>query len=356
MVNRPDQLVIRPFRPEDEPRILETFNLVFREVCGPEFVDRTPEFWRWQYRDNPAGSRIWVAAAPDGTIASHYAGVPSLVDSDYGQRNFVHCVDSFSHPEWRAGLKRPGVFVLTAKPYTVHTRAMGDAVNYGYPVPMAERIGRRFLEYHFLRTVNFLCLPIDGGAPLPQAPSSVEVETWSPMSGGPDEPGLFGEHAREIDALYARFQLSKHCCIRRDTRYLDWRFVRVPDGPQNFVFIAARRAGTLAGLAVVRTDHELVEGACTIADWIVPEADTETADALLSAIAARAQKHDRRQVMAVFADTSAEAAWCSSRGFEIVPSSQTLERRLIYLVTAGPMTGEWLGQHWWYTLGDSDLV
>ena len=51
------ELTIRPYQPGDEAKILETFNLVFREVCGPGYVDRTLEQWQWAYRDNPAGMR-----------------------------------------------------------------------------------------------------------------------------------------------------------------------------------------------------------------------------------------------------------------------------------------------------------
>ena len=44
---------IRPYRPGDESAILSTFNLVFREVNGPGFVDRGLDVWRWIYSRNP---------------------------------------------------------------------------------------------------------------------------------------------------------------------------------------------------------------------------------------------------------------------------------------------------------------
>ncbi len=60
--------------------------------------------------------------------------------------------------------------------------------------------------------------------------------------------------------------------------------------------------------------------------------------------------------MAVFSEPSQEYRKLVDRGFEVVPSGHTQERRLIYRVLNPPITGEWLGEHWWYTLGDSDLV
>ena len=78
------ELEIRKYRPGDEGAILDTFNLVFREVCGAGYVDRTMAQWQWQYRDNPQGNRIWLAVAADGTVAAQYAGVPLLVDTPWG--------------------------------------------------------------------------------------------------------------------------------------------------------------------------------------------------------------------------------------------------------------------------------
>jgi len=139
-MSHPD-LTIRPYQPGDEHQILTTFNLVFREVCGESYVDRTLKQWQWQYLDNPMGHRMSLAVAPDGTVVSQYAGVPVLADTPAGPVRFIHCVDSMTHPKWRGGLKRPGVFVITGWPFSAHSRRIQDAVLYGFPVDIAFRIG-----------------------------------------------------------------------------------------------------------------------------------------------------------------------------------------------------------------------
>ena len=63
---------IRPYQAGDEGAIVESFNLVFREVCGDGYVDRDLDFWRWEFLANPLGHRIWVAMADDGVVAAHY--------------------------------------------------------------------------------------------------------------------------------------------------------------------------------------------------------------------------------------------------------------------------------------------
>ena len=75
---------IRPYQPGDEQAIVESFNLVFREVCGEGYVDRDLAFWRWQFLENPCGNRITVGLTEASEVAAQYAGVPQRVDSAFG--------------------------------------------------------------------------------------------------------------------------------------------------------------------------------------------------------------------------------------------------------------------------------
>src|SRR5262245_2104835 len=333
-------LTIRSYRPGDERGILDTFNRVFREVCGPGYVDRTLAQWTWQYIDNPAGFRIWLAVAPDGAIASQYAGVPMFVDSPWGELRFIHCVDSMTHPDWRQGLKRPGVFVVTGKPYTAYLRKVGDAVAYGFPVDVAYRIGVRYLEDHFLRAIDFLLR--SGPAGVLPAPARVQLERVR-------------EIPADVDALYGKVRADKQLLLRRNRGYLDWRYVQNP-ARADYELWTARRGGELCGFVVLKPTQALIPDAATIADWLCPERDDETAAALLHVATRRAHEAGGRSLLAVFPDWSAEAALLRKHAFVLTPSANWLERRLVHLVMNSPLTGDFLAERWWYTLGDSDLA
>lgn len=332
-------LTVRPYRPGDERQILATFNRVFREVCGPGFVDRTLEQWIWQYMDAPAGHRMSLAVAPDGTVVSQYAGVAVFVDSPWGELRFVHCVDSMTHPDWRRGLKRPGVFVVTGLPFSAYSRKIGDAVLYGFPVDAAFRIGQRHLEYHFLRVIDFLLR--DAEAPGLPAPGDVALERIDLL---PDDLG----------SLWARVRADKQCLLRRDRGYLDWRYLQNPQRA-DYELWAARRGGALCGLAVLKPRAGLVPGSATLVDWLCPEDDAAAAAALLHAATRRAAE-ERRTLLAVFPEWSAEWALLLRNGFVATPSRNWLERRVVYLITGSPITEDVLAEGWWYTLGDSDLA
>lgn len=333
-------LTIRPYEAGDEDAILRTFNLVFREVCGPDYVDRTPAQWRWAYPDNPAGHRISLAVADDGTVASQYAGMPMRYDTPWGEHLLIHCVDSMTHPNWRQGLKAKSLFVETCMPFWAHSREIGDALFYGFPVDAAYRIGKRYLEYEMMRVIDFL-IRDRSAAPL-SAPAAVAVERVEAVP-------------QDVDALYAQVHADQPFLLRRDRSYLDWRYVQNP-AHADYELWAARRDGKLCGVMVLKPGSGLAPDACTIADWLVPAADDEAVDALLAAATRRQQEEQKERLMTVFPPWSREHRHLLARGFVETPSSTWLQRRLIHNICKQEITPEYLSEQWWYTLGDSDLA
>jgi hypothetical protein len=336
----PSGLSIRPYRPGDEHAILRTFNRVFREVCGPDYVDRTLEQWRWAYLDNPAGHRISLAVAADGTIASQYAGMPMRTDTRWGEQRFVHCVDSMTHPAFRQGLQAKSLFVETCMPFWAHGRTIGDALFFGFPVDAAFRIGQRYLKYELMRAVEYLIRERDAG-PL-AAPAGLEVARVDAVP--PD-----------VGGLYERVRADKDCLVRRDYRYLKWRYVDNP-ARADYELWTARRGGALAGLTVLKPGSGLAPDSATIVDWLVPEDDADAASTLLAAAVRRQHEQGRQRLLAVFAPWSHEQRTLLAHGFQVVPSSTWLQRRLIHNVNDPRFTPEYLASSWWYTLGDTDLA
>ena len=335
-----DELTIRPYQEGDEEEILKTFNLVFREVCGPEYVDRTMAQWQWAYRDNPAGRRMSLAVAEDGTVASQYAGMLMRCDTPWGERRLLHCVDSMTHPDWRQGLKAKSLFVETGLPFLAYSREVGDALLYGFPVTPAYRIGKRYLEYSMMRIIDFLIR--DLSAPTLPAPAGVAVEQVTEI---PDE----------CEALYAEVRADKQFLLRRDRTYLDWRYVQNPQR-DDYELWTARRDGVLRGLMVLKPGSGLAPDACTVADWVVPEVDADVSDALLAKAVARQRDEGKQRLMTVFPPWSHEHRLLAQRGFVETPSATWLQRRLIHCICRPEITPEFVSQSWWYTLGDSDLA
>ena len=333
-------VTIRPYQAGDEQKILETFNLVFREVCGPDYVDRTLQQWRWAYPDNPAGSRISLAVADDGTIASQYAGMPMLYDTEWGEHRLIHCVDSMTHPGWRQGLKAKSLFVETCMPFWDHCKEIGDALFYGFPVDAAYRIGKRYLKYEMMRVIDYLIRDQS----LPPLPTVAGVE----VARAEVVPVDLGE-------LYAEVRGDKRFLLRRDAAYIGWRYYDNPASADYEVW-TARRSGRLCGLMVLKPGSGLAPESATIADWAVPEGDVGANDALLAKAVQRQHDEGKVRLLTVFPPWSKEYQHLLTRGFVDTPSANWMQRRLIHNICIPEVTAEFLAENWWYTLGDSDLA
>lgn len=331
-------LTIRNYRPGDEERILETFNLVFRQECGPDYVDRGIEDWRWQFERNPAGTQILLAVAADGTVASQYCAVPQTADTAHGPQRWVHVVDSMTHPDYRRGLQRESLFATLGRMFTADYGEHGNEMGYGFPVRIAERIGRRMLDYSLLRKVEYWLRASE--LPLPSAPSDVRL-----VRGG-DIPAT-------ADALWNDCLPSVPCAVRKDQRYLAWRYRDHPQRDEYSVVLAYRGA-FLTGIMVLRPRHELIPGACTITELVCRDDDEGTARTLL-AEACRVAREGERTLMGVFADHDPRSRWLGAIGAASVPSGRWLERRMTVRITGPDCSFEELDQHWRYTLGDTDL-
>lgn len=61
--------ILRRFRPGDEQAIIDLLRTVFGDWYSPEY-------WKWKYEKNPAGSpMIWLAER-NGVIIGHYSVIP----------------------------------------------------------------------------------------------------------------------------------------------------------------------------------------------------------------------------------------------------------------------------------------
>jgi hypothetical protein len=332
-------LTIRNYRPGDEARILATGNLVGRRPGSGPFVARDLAFWRWQFLANPAGTQVLLAVDADGTVASSYCGMPQTVDTPFGQARFVHVVDSMTHPAYRRGLQREGLLAQLGSAFCADYRQHGAELSYGLPVRSVERLGNRLLHYHLLRPVDYLVRPTSDG--VPAAPSAVQVE-------------VVDHFPVDVDALWNRCRNADTCQLRRDHRYLHWRYVQNPERDR-YTLVLARRAERLCGLMVLRPRDGLVPEACAIVDWVCHDADQDAARALLTVACRLASAHRRRQLVAWFADHDPAAVQLRAIGAATVSSARWQERRLSYRLTGPHADAALLGERWRYAIGDTDL-
>ncbi len=329
---------VREYRAGDEHQILDHFNRVFAGV-DPSFVPRTLESWRWQYLQNPSGWRIWLGFARDGRLISQYAGVGQRMLLEGAPARFSQAVDSMTDRSFARGLKKPGYFVLTGYPYAANYGGPPpdkDVIMWGAPVPPAWRIGRAYLEYELIRPQQKLSAPPDQVRA--RSAAGVEIE----------EPPRF---PAEVEGLFRRAAAPHGAIAVRDKAHLDWRFCDHPE--RRYALALARRRGELRGLTVYAKaafDGEPDQG--LVCDWLVVPGDEEVAGTLRAWLVGRARADGARQLVAAFPDTCAEWLDFQRAGLRAAPTRHFLVGRNY----VRRFTMRWLYWHWYYTLGDTDLV
>jgi hypothetical protein len=253
---------------------------------------------------------------------------------------FVHCVDSMTHPEWREGLPAPGLFARTGSAFGDQCLRLGEGLCYGFPVDTAFGIGRHHLGYEMMCVVDYLIR--DHAQPTLPMPDGVVVRRLD-------------ELPADVDQLYETVLLDKRCLVRRDHRYLRWRYRDNPDRGA-YELWAALRDGHVRGLIVLRPDRGLVPDAMTIVELLAAECDRDALDALVAAATARQRAVGRQRLLAVFPQWSHEWRALQQLGFEVAPSANWLQRRLVHSIHSHRLTPGFLATSWWFTLGDSDLA
>lgn len=223
---------IRPFREGDEGSLIECFNAVFGEN-DENFQARVRSEWDWAFVKNPAGRRIWVAEH-EGQVVAQCAALPYRVHIDGREHSFTQGVDSMVHPDHRRGLRRPGLFVATARPFFEQYGGFGgDILHYGWPVEPAWRIGKTFLGYEIIRTQTIHFRDMDPGPS--DLPTGVErVERFDDS----------------VEKLYDRCRSHWGASTRRDADYLNWRFVDCPRADYD-IFGVRNTSGELLCLSLI---------------------------------------------------------------------------------------------------------
>ncbi len=335
------EIDFRLYEVGDETAILDTFNRTFREVCGPDYVDRSLEHWKWEFEGNPEGNRILLGIADDGRVACQYAGIPMRVHVRDGDRelSFFHAVDSMVHPDFRKGLRKRPLFLDVAERYFERFGGHEDQLGFGYPVRPAWRIGERYLGYRLIRVLDFLVreLPVRQET---EALAAVPVQTLERFPAA-------------VDAWFDGLRAEYACVTRKDRRYLNWRYADCPSCA--YTILWAERGGAPAGWMVLRTDGGLVPGAATIGDLHLDPSDGEAGRALLHAAEAHAIEAGCSKLLTVLNPQLPLQDFFAASGFRPHPSSTWLERKLGSRDWSAGLSQEWLAENWSYTLGDSDL-
>lgn len=290
------------------------------------------ESWRWAF-ERPGFDRRGIVALDGERVVAAYLGIAQRLWIGGEERECVQPVDLMVHPEQRQGLQRRGLYLQVAEAFIERYGVQGtDAFHYGWPIAAARRSGQRHLRYEFLREELALTCELSG---TPVLPSEVSTQ----IEFGEDQRWLWDRCASEWGAATIR-----------DQDWLRWRFVDCPD--RQYQLLGVHDGDVLRGYAVLLRSAWTWPGVVPVCDWMVPAAEREVSDLLETGVRALAAAWGAQSLVGVFPDRSKEMSYFQDRGWSVRPTTyqcmvRSYDRRFDV---------DWLRDHWWYSLADSDLV
>ena len=324
-----DRFITRAYQPGDEAAILDLFARSFH-------APRTVEHFRWKYLQNPFGSaRISLTFDSDGKLVGHYAGYPvPFVDS--GHDLLAHQIgDTMTEPSVRhIGRGPTSVLGQTALHFYATFCEHKIAFNYGFNVANIQRFSLRFLRSDRVEPVGYWIRH----APIPPLG---RLRRW--MGGYQLE--LVRDVTSEYDRFFEQVSPAYQFLVRRDARYVRWRYLECPE-PGAFV-IAIRKWRRLVGWSVFRVR----QGRLVWGDALFDPQSAGAIDVMIRHVA------PNYPVQAVEGWFPPRPAWFAEglnrAGFVSAPEPQDLSLMCVPFELADAT--ERMRQRLYYTMGDSDL-
>ena len=234
------------------PQWAEPVRALLRTCLGAQAMQLDEALWRWQYEQNPAaGGAVPVAVFADEPEALGVLGrIPVKLSTPQGELDAAWGIDVMVHPQFHnAGIG--GLLIEHWDASTPVSLSLG-VTDMAFEVFLAS--GRTHVgdvpAYKLPLSWERLLEPRLGTGRTARLAGRV-LGGWGAraLEASGRAPGLEWERAptvgAECDALWKRSAARLGLCVRRDSSYLDWRFLRYPG--KVFDLCAVRRGEELAG-------------------------------------------------------------------------------------------------------------
>lgn len=338
-VARRDAFTIKPYSVGDENKILSTFN----EVFG---VTRNIEHWQWKFKDNPYGSyKISGVFSEDGNLVAHYAGypVPFYWDVNGTPETFLSMQigDTFTRPEIRhIGRGKTSILSRVAQHfYAKYSEKV--SFTYGFNTGIIKKFGERFLGYQYIDPIPYRVkeiskFPLRRNSFLKKIFSKYHVRIIQSFNG-------------TFDNLFERTARSYRFLVKRESRYLTWRYRDCPDKDYLMVAIYNKMAKLIGWSVFLKKEKYLIWG-----DALFDREYPDAVKYLLNYILSMSPCKDIVRIEGWF---SKNPVWWNNildhLGFELTNEPNNLFPVFFILTDNGML--EKLQNYFYYTMGDSDL-
>lgn len=325
--------LIRPYQKGDEFNINKSFNKVFG-------LNRTIEEWYWKFQPDIEGSRIMVAVDDQNEVLAHYAVTTVFIKIHDKVILGAQSLDSFAIN--RSDVLKGRLFIKSVFKF-INNYCQSGEIPYFYGCNSGKilELGKLLFKYTegvpitYLYKESFLLL-----RPLGRV---LGGKTWNwYLSRSKD----IDKNA--VDELWERSQNRYNVTVVRDGDYITKRYITHPAKKYMYLEVSAKEH--LCGLAVIIYEERLLKWV----DLIWDGEDIETIRSLEAQIWKIAQRagaikvelwlNNDEEVKDVLIDCGMNAA---PNPYDLYITSRSFDEDL---------DAEYIANHLYYTMGDSDMV
>ncbi len=355
-------MLIRTYKEGDEEKILELYKAVHPERKYDKGL--WMEWWRWMYKDNPAGNgKIWFAEHT-GRIVGQSAIIPVVMKIGAEAVTGFQSIDTMTHPSYR----RQGIYETLANKKYAEAAQDGIHIGYSFPNENSYPIAIRKLSLFDVAAMQVLLKPLNWTNTLKIRIKNKFLLKLGGTGGNlvdkifyrakraPAVKGLtiaqVSSFDERINELWTRLSSQYQIMVVRNKDYLNWRYCAVPD--VNYSIYIAEKGGQICGYLVLRCmQREQIEVG------IIFDIFAQSED-IAQRLVSKATEHCMREkVDLIYYSAIANKAYIKAfrkNGFISVPFIKG--GRFCAYSSASHISKEFLGdpKNWLVQLGDSDMI
>lgn len=351
---------IREYNDGDEEKINSLLNQVYK-------LDRSLSHWYWEFLNNPEGFNT-LLAVDENHIIGHLAALKRKINIGELEIPASIEVEGVTHPKYG----RQGIFVSLGEKLLSDLEKEHIALVYGFPNENALH-GHRKLNCIELFKLHVMIRPLNFKKVSEKSLSNKISRFFAIVAGRitfslfyrPKKPRIeSGVEIKMLDEFDSRFddfwkkaQAHFNIILKRDSKYLNWRFIRNPSRKYE-VFVALKDEQILAWIIVrVFERYGLKNGA--IVDMLALPESKGAAQALIHTAIEHFKQKDVDLMACSIPKWSDYYTVLKKCGFATCPKklNPKEESFIVYpLSTEIDIDFVKKGTNWYITWGDTDVV
>lgn len=244
-------MAVRHYKKGDEDQILKLFEKVFRKTMSYKE-------WKWKYLDNPNRHEIpfTLVFEEDGKILGHTSLWVHKAVIDGEQKQIGLRIDTMVDPDARG----KGIYRKLSERLIVDAEKEGISLLYGFPAPKAKELQIRYIGAHHLTDVHRW---VYMNKPFSVAASKIKLlKVFSfldpiyrffkrPFKKRSKKVDQYIQKVNTFDREFSFSALDEQVFLKRDTTYLNWRYVHHPIN--KYEILQWLEQDTVKGYVVYRT-------------------------------------------------------------------------------------------------------